>query len=92
MSKIGVLEKYTIAKNIAESGFWLNLIVRSGMSETTMFTLKTWDNTKESVGAAQEALLVRPRPTQKPERESMLPGPMSHPSNFESLYVKNYIN
>merc|ERR1719413_64691 len=51
--------------------------------------LKTWDGKKENVEAAQKALLARAQANSEASKGEYVAG--SQPSNFESLYVKNYV-
>lgn len=51
--------------------------------------LKAWDGKKENVEAAQKALLARAQANSEASKGEYVAG--SQPSNFESLYVKNYV-
>lgn len=51
--------------------------------------LKAWDGKKENVDAAQKALLARAQANSEASKGEYVAG--SQPSNFESLYVKNYV-
>jgi fructose-bisphosphate aldolase class I len=51
--------------------------------------LKAWDGQKENVEAAQKALLARAQANSEASKGEYVPG--SQPSNFASLYVKNYV-
>ena len=51
--------------------------------------LRAWDGKKENVEAAQKALLARAQANSEASKGEYVAG--SQPSNFESLYVKNYV-
>merc|ERR1712127_1000100 len=80
-----------------DSSIFLNAIDRVGpWSMTFSFSranqssaLKAWDGKKENVEAAQKALLARAQANSEASKGEYVAG--SQPSNFESLYVKNYV-